>query len=125
MAQFGGSSKQKKAVGKQAAEGAAAVARKLFKKRPPAKPKVKPTSTTDGGVNTNKDSLGQKFLRSHEQLSDRAKERMTPEEIKADRHRRARVKMVDMTPAQKKAELTRLRKKRADKKRAEMKAKKN
>lgn len=76
-------------------------------------PAKRKTSTTDGGVNTNADSIFQKFLGTHTPVSKRDLQTKTKEEIKAMRRRKARMKMVDMSPAQKKAELTRLRKKRA------------
>ena len=57
--------------------------------------------------NTNEGSWHQVFLGTHR--TPRAYRNMTPAQIAADRKRRAKLKMIDMTPAQKSAELARLR----------------
>jgi len=65
-----------------------------------------------GNKNTNEDSLGQKFLRTHTPPDRAQQKRMGKAGVAADRKQRARMKMIDMSPAQKQAEKKRLLKKR-------------
>lgn len=65
--------------------------------------------------NTNEDSLFQKFLGTH-----RVPTRIPPGDVAADRKQRAQMKLVDMTPAQKRAELKRLKAKKAAREKARL-----
>ena len=67
--------------------------------------------------NTNEDSFGQRFLGTHRPPAKLQAKRMGKAAVDADRTLRAKQKLVDMTPAQKKAELKRLKakKKKRDK----------
>ena len=67
------------------------------------------------GDNTNSDSFFQKLLGSHKPPSAAQQKRMGKKGVAADRKLRAKQKMVDMSPEQKKAEIKRLKAKRAKK----------
>lgn len=91
---------QRKKVLQKLGTGAANVMRKIA-----AKPKPKPKSKTLRKIT-------HAMLGVNRQLSERQKKRMTPAQIKADRRRRMRIKIMDMSPAEKKAEIARLQAKK-------------
>ena len=67
------------------------------------------------GDNTNSDSFFQKLLGTHRTPTRLEQKRMGKKAVAADRKLRAKQKMVDMSPEQKKAEIKRLKAKKAKK----------